>query len=132
MEKYDPRKDLAPRDIVARAIDSEMKKAGTEHVYLDCRHMDMKKFKEHFPNIYETCKSAGIDVAVQMIPVAPLPITVAAESKPMNGDILPSGIYMPAENVLPPVCMAPTGWPAIRCWKRWCLRTAVTWTPLKK
>jgi L-aspartate oxidase len=71
MEKYDSRKDLAPRDIVARAIDSEMKKAGTEHVYLDCRHMDMKKFTEHFPNIYSTCKSAGIDVAVHMIPVAP-------------------------------------------------------------
>jgi len=71
MEKYDSRKDLAPRDIVARAIDSEMKKAGTEHVYLDCRHMDMKKFMEHFPNIYSTCKSAGVDVAVQMIPVAP-------------------------------------------------------------
>jgi L-aspartate oxidase len=71
MEKYDERKDLAPRDIVARAIDSEMKKAGTEHVYLDCRHMDLKKFVEHFPNIYETCKSAGIDVATQMIPVAP-------------------------------------------------------------
>jgi L-aspartate oxidase len=71
MEKYDERRDLAPRDIVARAIDSEMKKAGTEHVYLDCRHMDMKKFVEHFPNINSTCKSAGIDVAVQMIPVAP-------------------------------------------------------------
>jgi L-aspartate oxidase len=48
-----------------------MKKAGTEHVYLDCRHMDMTNFREHFPNIYETCKAAGIDVAVQMIPVAP-------------------------------------------------------------
>ena len=71
MEKYDPRKDLAPRDIVARAIDSEMKKAGTEHVWLDCRHMDLKKFKEHFPNIYSTCKLAGIDVALQMIPIAP-------------------------------------------------------------
>ena len=69
MEKYDPRKDLAPRDIVARAIDSEMKKAGTEHVYLDCRHMDMKKFMDHFPNIYETCNAAVIDVAVLMIPV---------------------------------------------------------------
>src|SRR5882672_7474448 len=71
MEKYDPRKDLAPRDIVARAIDNEMKKAGTEHVYLDCRHMDIKKFTEHFPNIYAKCKSIGIDVAKQMIPVAP-------------------------------------------------------------
>ena len=71
MVQYDPRKDLAPRDIVARALDSEMKKAGTEHVYLDCRHMDQAKFIEHFPNIYEKCKSIGIDVAQQMIPVAP-------------------------------------------------------------
>jgi L-aspartate oxidase len=71
MEKYDARKDLAPRDIVARAIDSEMKKAGTEHVYLDCRHMDNARFIEHFPNIYEKCRSIGIDIATQMIPVAP-------------------------------------------------------------
>lgn len=71
MERYDPRKDLAPRDIVARAIDNEMKITGTEHVYLDCRHMDMNKFREHFPNIYEKCLSLGIDVAQQMIPVAP-------------------------------------------------------------
>jgi L-aspartate oxidase len=71
MERYDIRKDLAPRDIVARAIDNEMKIGGTENVYLDCRHMDMQKFKEHFPNIYEKCLSIGIDVAVQMIPVAP-------------------------------------------------------------
>lgn len=71
MERYDARKDLAPRDIVARAIDSEMKITGTEYVYLDCRHMNMKNFMEHFPNIYEKCKSIGIDVATQMIPVAP-------------------------------------------------------------
>jgi L-aspartate oxidase len=71
MERYDERKDLAPRDIVARAIDSEMKINGTEHVYLDCRHMDIEKFIHHFPNIYEKCKSIGIDVANKMIPVAP-------------------------------------------------------------
>jgi L-aspartate oxidase len=71
MEKYDSRKDLAPRDIVARAIDSEMKKAGTEHIYLDCRHMDKARFTEHFPNIYEKCRSIGVDVTTQMIPVAP-------------------------------------------------------------
>ena len=71
MEKYDARKDLAPRDIVARAIDSEMKKNGTEHVYLDCRHMNLEKFIHHFPNIYEKCLSMGIDVSKDMIPVAP-------------------------------------------------------------
>jgi L-aspartate oxidase len=71
MARYDARKDLAPRDIVARAIDSEMKRTGTEHVYLDCKHMDEEKFIHHFPNIYEKCKSIGIDVMQQMIPVAP-------------------------------------------------------------
>jgi L-aspartate oxidase len=71
MERYDARKDLAPRDIVARAIDNEMKISGTEHVYLDCRHIDINKFKEHFPNIYEKCLSVGIDVQKTMIPVAP-------------------------------------------------------------
>lgn len=71
MEKYDERKDLAPRDIVARAIDSEMKKAGTEHVWLDCRYFKKEKFIEHFPNIYEKCLSIGIDVTKHMIPVAP-------------------------------------------------------------
>lgn len=71
MERYDVRKDLAPRDIVARAIDNEMKITGTEHVYLDCRHMDLEKFKEHFPNIHEKCLSIGIDVSKNMIPVAP-------------------------------------------------------------
>ena len=71
MEKYDVRKDLAPRDIVARAIDSEMKISGTEHVYLDCRHMDIAAFREHFPNIHEKCLSVGIDVSQHMIPVAP-------------------------------------------------------------
>jgi L-aspartate oxidase len=71
MERYDERKDLAPRDIVARAIDNEMKISGTEHVYLDCRHFSKEKFIEHFPNIYEKCMSIGIDITTTMIPVAP-------------------------------------------------------------
>lgn len=71
MERYDERKDLAPRDIVARAIDNEMKINGTEHVWLDCRHFDKEKFIEHFPNIYEKCMSIGIDISKHMIPVAP-------------------------------------------------------------
>jgi L-aspartate oxidase len=71
MSRYDERKDLAPRDIVARAIDSEMKITGTEHVWLDCRHFKKEKFTEHFPNIYQKCLSIGIDITKQMIPVAP-------------------------------------------------------------
>ncbi|MCW3121356.1 MAG: nadB [Flavipsychrobacter sp.] len=71
MPGYDARADLAPRDVVARAIDSEMKRTGTEHVYLDCRAMDKEKFIAHFPNIYSKCKSIGIEVMEQMIPVAP-------------------------------------------------------------
>jgi len=71
MERYDPRRDLAPRDIVARAIDSEMKRTGTEHVWVDCRHFSKEKFIEHFPNIYQKCLSIGIDISQNMIPVAP-------------------------------------------------------------
>ncbi|HMZ46019.1 MAG TPA: L-aspartate oxidase [Chitinophagaceae bacterium] len=71
MEKYDSRKDLAPRDIVARAIDNEMKFEGTEHVFLDCTHLPKEKFVNHFPNIYQKCLSIGIDVAKSYIPVAP-------------------------------------------------------------
>jgi L-aspartate oxidase len=71
MERYDTRKDLAPRDIVARAIDNEMKITGTEHVFLDVTHIPLANFVEHFPNIYNKCISIGIDVTKQYIPVSP-------------------------------------------------------------
>lgn len=71
MTLYDERGSLAPRDIVARAIDSEMKKLGLDHVYLDCTHLNMKSFKSHFPNIYAKCLASGIDPAFQNIPVTP-------------------------------------------------------------
>lgn len=71
MVKYDPRKDLAPRDIVARAIDSEMKISGSEHVYLDATHIDRDELLNHFPTIYERCKSKGIDITKDLIPVVP-------------------------------------------------------------
>lgn len=71
MHKYDERLSLAPRDIVARAIDNELKTRGEDFVYLDCRHLDRKAFIEHFPNIYEKCMKLGIDPFVKMIPVVP-------------------------------------------------------------
>lgn len=71
MHKYDKRESLAPRDIVARAIDNEMKISGDEHVYLDCTHLDSGELATHFPHILEKCGSLGIDITRDMIPVVP-------------------------------------------------------------
>jgi len=71
MHKYDERKSLAPRDIVARAIDNEMKLSGEECMFLDCRHLDKASFLAHFPTIYDECMRIGIDPMRDMIPVVP-------------------------------------------------------------
>ena len=71
MEKYDERLSLAPRDIVARAIDKEMKIHGLDHVCLDVTHKDPAETRHHFPNIYQKCLSMGIDITTDYIPVRP-------------------------------------------------------------
>ncbi len=71
MDKYDSRKSLAPRDIVARAIDNEMKISGNDYVYLDCLHISKEEIMNHFPNIYAKCLEIGINITRDMIPVVP-------------------------------------------------------------
>jgi len=71
MQEHDERGELAPRDIVARAIDFEMKKHGIDHVWLDATHLSEDFLKEHFPTIHARCLSLGIDIARQPIPVVP-------------------------------------------------------------
>ncbi len=71
MERYDPRKELAPRDVVARSIDSELKRRGDDCAYLDMTHLGKAFLVEHFPHIYTTCLAFGVDMAVAPIPVVP-------------------------------------------------------------
>ncbi|MFH0842989.1 MAG: L-aspartate oxidase [Bacteroidota bacterium] len=72
MSRYDSRGSLAPRDIVTRAIDNELKKWGDDHVWLDCTHLNADGLRDHFPNVHTHCLTRGIDITKDMIPVVPV------------------------------------------------------------
>ena len=94
MERYDARKDLAPRDIVARAIDSEMKKSGARHVWLDVRGRSADEIRDRFPNLYDYCAKQGIRLEKDMIPVVPAAHYLCGGVKTnLSGETSLNGLY---------------------------------------
>ena len=98
MQKYHPMQSLAPRDVVARAIDSEMKRTGEECVYLDIRHLSEETLKLRFPNIFAKCLEAGVNMAKDLIPVVPAAHFVCGGIKTdINGATSIQGLYAVGE-----------------------------------
>ena len=94
MERYHEMGCLAPRDVVARAIDAELKKSGEERVYLDVTHLGADAIKTHFPNIYEKCLSVGLDIAKDWIPIVPAAhYSCGGVLTDTNGRVSISGLY---------------------------------------
>ena len=120
MPAHDERAELAPRDIVARAIDFEMKKRGIDCVYLDISHSRAAFLHEHFPTIYARCLEFGIDITKQPIPVVPAAhYTCGGIVTDLAGRTDLAGLYAVGEAPAP-ACTARTASPPTRCSKASC------------
>lgn len=98
MKRYHPLADLAPRDIVARAIDNEMKQSGTPHVWLDITHRRPEFVRDHFPQIYRTCKRLGYDLTKQQVPVVPAAhYTCGGVATTLSAETALAGLYASGE-----------------------------------
>ena len=98
MERYDPRADLAPRDIVSRSIVAELRRTDTAHVWLDLTHLDAEKIRERFPRIYATCLEYGVDISTDKIPVHPAAhYAMGGVSTDLDGRTTVAGLYAAGE-----------------------------------
>jgi L-aspartate oxidase len=145
MPAYHPMADLAPRDIVARAIDSEMKQSGAPHVWLDITRRSGAFLRERFPHIYKTCRRFGLDMARDMIPVVPaahytcggVATTLAAETSLPGlyacGEVACTGLHganrLASNSLLEAVVMAHRGAEAVDHYLRTTRPTTATISP---
>ena len=120
MPDYDERGELAPRDVVARAIDHEIKRDGLDYVHLDISHREPEFVKAHFPNIYEKLLGLGIDITREPIPVVPAQhYTCGGVVVDIDGRTDAPGLYAAGE-VTQSGCTAPTAWRPTSCSNAWC------------
>ena len=119
MQRFDQRRELAPRDIVARAIDHEMKRIGADCVFLDISHLSAEFIHGHFPNIAQRCEELGIDITKEPIPLCLQPITPVAAWWLMNTVAPTCPTSMPLAKSAALGCMEQTDSPVTHYWSVW-------------
>jgi L-aspartate oxidase len=119
MADYDPRGELAPRDVVSLAIVSQMERTRHPNVYLDLTHLDPVRVRARFPGIAAQCAEFDLDITRDPIPVRPgAHYMMGGITVDLHGRTTLAGLWGPAKSP-PPACTAPTAWPPTACWRPW-------------